>query len=267
MSKNPFDALGDDGEEVVAAPVKKDVKEVKKPAAAPAKSSSTSAAPSKDAPKSQGSQGRPPRREFERHSGTGRGRRADGAEDKRGGSGKYNWGTKDSGTTLNDENGADLNESRELTEEEKAAAEAAAEARRKEEAQMSLDEYLKLKQQEKDESERLEVRKAETVDMKGLKLKSEESETVWTIGDDDKSGKGGKSKKSGRKATAITDVSFSIAPVDSSPSSGGGRGRGRGGGSRGGDFRPRSGGGGGGGAGAQAPAVSLADSAMFPSLG
>jgi plasminogen activator inhibitor 1 RNA-binding protein len=262
VSKNPFDALGDDDDQVVQ-PVKKDVKEVKQ-AAPPAKSSGAAAASSNDGPKSSHGDRRPPRREFDRHSGTGRGRRADGAEDKRGGSGKYNWGTKDAGTTPNDEAGAaDLNESRELTEEEKAAIEAAAEAKRKEEAQMTLDDYLKLKEQEKADAVILEARKAEAIDMKGLKVKAaDDSPEVWTIGDDDKGGKGSKSKKSGRKATQFTDVSFSTAPVDS-PSSGG-RGRGRGGGGRGGggDYRPR---GPGGGAQAAAPAVTL-DTSSFPSL-
>lgn len=261
VSKNPFDALGDDDNDQVVPPVKKDVKEVKQ-TAPPAKSSGASASASNDGPKSSHGDRRPPRREFERHSGTGRGRRADGAEDKRGGSGKYNWGTKDAGTTPNDEAGVDLNESRELTEEEKAAIEAAAEAKRKEENQMTLDDYLKLKEQEKADAETLEARKVEAIDMKGLKVKAaDDSPEVWTIGDDDKGGKGGKSKKSGRKATPFTDVSFSTAPVDS-PSSAG-RGRGRGGGGRGGDSRPR--GPGGGGASAASPAVTL-DTSSFPSL-
>jgi plasminogen activator inhibitor 1 RNA-binding protein len=265
VSKNPFDALGEEDEDRVAQPVAKDVKDVKK-AAAPAAKPAASTAASKDGPKGQASQGdrRPPRREFERHSGTGRGRRSDGAEDKRGGSGKYNWGTKDAGTTPNDEAG-DLNESREMTEEEKAAAEAAAEAKRKEEAQMTLDEFLKKKEQEKSEAEKLEARKVEAIDMKGLKVKDAAAEDVWTIGEEDKGGKGSKSKKSGRKATPFMDANFTTPPIETGPS-GGGRGRGRGGGGGGGrgDYRPR--GPGGGGAQAAAPAVSL-DNATFPSLG
>lgn len=254
VSKNPFDALGDDEEDVEA--VKKDVREVKK-AAAPAKTSAApAAAAAKEAPKAQAgaadSNRRPPRREYDRHSGTGRGRRADGAEDKRGGSGKYNWGTKDAGTTPNDE--ADQGEPRELTEEEKAAAEAAAEAKRKEESQITFDEFMKT-QQAKEEAEKLEARRVEAIDMKGLKVKSDEGEQVWTIGDEDKGGKG-KGKKSGRKATAFVDANFSMPAVETGPS-GGGRGRGRGRG----DFRPRSGGGA---APPPAPAVSMDN---FPSLG
>ena len=267
VSKNPFDALGDEDEDRAGQPVTKEVKDVKKAAAPSAKPAASSAA-SKDGPKHQAPQGdrRPPRREFERHSGTGRGRRADGAEDKRGGSGKYNWGTKDAGTTPNDEASGELNESRELTEEEKAAAEAAAEAKRKEEAQMTLDEFLKLKEQEKSEAEKLEARKVDAIDMKGLKVKDAAADDdVWTIGDEDKGGKGGKSKKSGRKTTAIVDVNFTTPPIETGPSSGGrGRGGGRGGGGRG-EYRPRGPGGGGGGQ-AAAPAVSL-DNATFPSLG
>ena len=269
VSKNPFDALPTEDDEDEPVPVKKEVKDVKKPAVAAAKPTA-SAAPAKEAPKSQAApQGdrRPPRREFERHSGTGRGRRADGAEDKRGGSGKYNWGTKESGTTPNDEASGDLNESRELTEEEKAAAEAAAEARRKEEAQMTLDEFLKLKEQEKADAEKLEARKVDAIDMKGLKVKdSAAGEDVWTIGDEEKGGKGAKQKKSGRKATPSTDVNFTTPPIETSSPSGGGRGRGRGGGGRG-DYRPRGpGGGGGGGAEAAVPNVNL-DNTAFPSLG
>jgi plasminogen activator inhibitor 1 RNA-binding protein len=276
VSKNPFDLLNDDaeGDEEAAAPAKKDAKDVKKAPAVtgkpPAKGSgsapSGSAAPasaSKDAGKSQG---RPPKREYERHSGTGRGRRSDGAEEKRGGSGKYNWGTKDAGTTPGDE--ADGVE-RVLSEEEKAAAEAAAEAKRKEEQQMTLDEYLKQKA-EKVEVEKIEVRKAETVDMKGLKIKETAADDVWTIGDEDDKGKGGKGKKSGRKATAFTDVNFTTAPIETSGPPGGGRGRGRGrGGGGGGDRDRRPGGGGGGGRGAagEAASVALADDSAFPSLG
>ena len=198
VSKNPFDLLNEEDDDGVekqpqaakpaAAAPKKEVKpEVKK---TPADSGKPSAAPpasgaSKEGPKPQGER-RPPKREFERHSGTGRGRRADGAEDKRGGSGKYNWGSKDPGTTLNDETGESAEAPREMTEEEKAAAEAAAEAKRKEEEQMTLDEYLKLKQAEKDAKETLQVRKVEVADLKGLKIKEvAKEETVWTIGDGD----------------------------------------------------------------------------------
>ena len=255
--------------------MKKDAKDVKKAppvtAKGPAKGSSSapsaaaaSATVAKDAgPKSQG---RAPKREFDRHSGTGRGRRSDGAEDKRGGSGKYNWGPKDAGTTPGDE--ADGTEARVLTEEEKAAAEAAAEAKRKEDQQITLDEYLKQKA-EKVEVEKVDIRKVEAVDMKGLKIKEAAADDVWTIGDEDDKGKGGKGKKSGRKATAFTDVNFTTAPIETSGPAGGGRGRGRGRGGGDRDFRDRRpGGGGGGGRGAAGDAsVALADDAAFPSLG
>jgi len=279
ISKNPFSLLNEDGEEDEEAvqPVKKDVKEVKKSAApfdsgkGAAKGSgvavsatASSSVASKDAGKSQG---RPPKREFDRQSGTGRGRRSDGTEDKRGGSGKYNWGTKDAGTTPGVE--TEISEARVLTEEEKLTAEAEAEARRKEEQQMTLDEYLKQKG-DKSEIEKTEIRKAEAIDMKGLKIKEAVDEVVWTLGDDDKSGKGSKGKKSGRKATAFTDVNFTTAPIEtSSPGGGRGRGRGRGGGGNFGDrdYRDRrpAGGGGRGGSG-EATTVALDDSA-FPSLG
>ena len=278
VSKNPFDLLHVDGEEDEegSVPVKKDARDVNVVKKAPTASSNvpakgTVSAPSdtaaassasKDAGKSQG---RPPRREYERQGGTGRGRRSDGAEDKRGG--KYNWGSKEPGNTPGDGATADP---RVLTEEEKAAAEAADEARRKEEQQMTLDEYLKQKA-EKAEEEKVEIRKVEAVDMKGLKIKEAAAEDVWTIGDEDDKNKGSKGKKSGRKATAFTDVNFTTTPIETSGPAGRGRGRGRGGGGGGDrdyrDRRPVGGGGGGRGGPADAPSVALADDAAFPSLG
>lgn len=130
VSKNPFELLDEDGEGGLNAPLAT-------PAAAPAaggKKDAPKAAAGGDAPKvggkaaasggrGGGGGGRGGKREFDRHSGTGRGRASDGAEDKRGGSGKYNWGSKADGTTPEDE----AQDAKEMTEEEKEAA-AAAEA-------------------------------------------------------------------------------------------------------------------------------------------
>ena len=65
-----------------------------------------------------------------RGAGGAGGRAADGAEDKRGGTGKYNWGSKADGTTPEDE----AKDAADMTEEEKEAAAAAEEAVRAREA-------------------------------------------------------------------------------------------------------------------------------------
>jgi hypothetical protein len=122
-SKNPFELLNDD-EEGDRPPVVKEVRkdDKAKPSgndkaqqSAPAKSAASSGAARSGEQKPSGGAtnnargGRPadgnrgPKRQFERHSGTGRGRAADGQEEKRGGAGKYNWGSKAAGTMPEDE--------------------------------------------------------------------------------------------------------------------------------------------------------------------
>jgi hypothetical protein len=93
------------------------------PVAAPKKAAAPKAGGDKPrAPREGGKDGerRPPKREFDRHSGTGRGARSDGHEERKGGHGKGNWGKKGDSAAED----ADA-EPRELTEEEKAAKEAA----------------------------------------------------------------------------------------------------------------------------------------------
>jgi len=122
-SKNPFELLNDDDEgEGSSPPVVKEVRkdEKAKPsandkpaqAAPPKNAASSGGKPGEQKPSAGGAtnsrggrapEGNRPKRQFERHSGTGRGRAADGAEDKRGGAGKYNWGSKASGTMPEDE--------------------------------------------------------------------------------------------------------------------------------------------------------------------
>lgn len=132
--------------------------------------------------------------------------------------------------------------------------------------------------QDAEKEDAKEARKAEDIDMKGLKVKEEED-----IGNDlmDLAGaKVSKGKKgtSGRKGQVVSDVGFTApAPAPSSSyddrGAGGGRGgggRGGMGGSRGGGMGgPRGGGGGRGGGGRgerSGPAPNLADDASFPTL-
>lgn len=128
QSKNPFEVLEEGDDEAPAAPVKESRKEPptgKKDhatkAAVPEKVPASGAGvPGRGGGKGVDSRG--PKRQHDRHSGTGRGRAADGQEDKRGGAGKYNWGSKDAGTTPEDL----AQDAKEMTEEEREAAEAAA---------------------------------------------------------------------------------------------------------------------------------------------
>lgn len=248
ISKNPFAMLDEDGEDAPApAPVP-----VAKPAAAPAKKSD--ARPSSAAPKDGG---RAPKREYDRKSGTGRGRASDGQEDKRGGAGKGNWGRLEDGTRPRDiENDA------EMTEEEKAAAEAAALEKKKEEEQMSLEEYLSKK--EKDDLAAKPGREAEKIDMKGLKVAEKEDDDAFgELGGEGGAKNKGK-KSSGRKATAVTDLGFGTKPRETSTYDRrpGGRGDRR---DNRGERRPPRGAGGGRGGG-NAANIDIADASAFPSL-
>jgi len=265
-SVNPFAMLDDDDDAPAAAQAKVDTKRApnpppKKDAPAPAPASSKGGdkpAPARAAPAG-GKDGirRPPKREFDRHSGTGRGARSDGHEEKKGGHGKGNWGGKGDAVGEEGEDAAPV----ELTEEEKAAKEAAEEERRKEAAAMTLEEYQKKQAAAAAEKakEAKEERKAEAIDMKGLKIKSDPDDVdEIRIGDSS----GGKKKDKSKKTKELfTDVNFTTPPIETSSPSGG-RGGGRGG--RGGG--PRAGGGRGRGGGAAAANLNLADDSSFPTL-
>ena len=224
-SVNPFAMLDDDDDAPAAAtgakevtkrapnpPPKKDA-----PAPAPAKGGDKAAAPSGRGGGGKDGNRRPPKREFDRHSGTGRGARSDGHEDKKGGHGKGNWGGKGDTGGEDGEDAAPV----ELTEEEKAAQEAAAEERRKEAAAMTLEEYQKKQAAAAAEKakEAKEERKAEAIDMKGLKIKVDPDDVEEIrIGDSS----GGKKKDKAKKTKELfTDVNFTTPPIETSSPSGG----------------------------------------------
>jgi hypothetical protein len=234
VSKNPFAMLDDDDDApVTAAPAKEVTKRAPNPApkkdAPPAAAGAAKASektdkrpPSAGGPRDgaprDGQGKRPPKREFDRHSGTGRGARSDGHEEKKGGHGKGNWGGKgQSGEGAED--GEDA-EPKELTEEEKAAQEAAAEERRKEAAQLTLEEYMKKKAKEdaEKEKEKLKMREPEKIDMKGLKiLDAPEDEVEFRVGESKTKKEANKEKKA---KEMVTDLNFTTPPIETaSPSS------------------------------------------------
>jgi len=222
VTKNPFAMLDDDDDAPAAAPAKKeDVKRAPNPPPkkdAPAAAAAKSGGDKPRAPRG-GKDGerRPPKREFDRHSGTGRGARSDGHEEKKGGHGKGNWGGKGDTGGEEGEDAAPV----ELTEEEKAAKEAAEEERRKEAAAMTLEEYQKKQAAAAAEKakEQKEERKAEAIDMKGLKIKSDPDD-VEEIRIGDSSG-GKKKDKSKKTKELFTDVNFTTPPLETSSPSGG----------------------------------------------
>lgn len=220
---NPFAMLDDDDDAPAGAVVAGAKKETTKRAANAPVKKDTAAPPAKEAaPRAGGEKTkdrdnkRPPKREFDRHSGTGRGARSDGHEEKKGGHGKGNWGGK--GDT-----GGDVSvdaEPVEPTEEEKAAIEAAAEERRKEAAAMTLEEYQK--KQADNVKEVKAARSAEAVDMKGLKIIAEpDDEDAIQIGVI----KPTKQEKKEKKLKEIfTETNFTSPPIEQASPMGGGRG-------------------------------------------
>ena len=215
-SANPFAMLNEDDDDApaVVAAKKEDVKRA------------PNAAPKKDAPKPVSAKDsdkrgpprdkdgkRPPKREFDRHSGTGRGARSDGHEEKKGGHGKGNWGG-DKDTTQ-----AEDGEPRELTEEEIAAKEAAAEERRKEAAALTLEEYRKKQQAAGESTEVKAARLPEALDMKGLKIKADPDDVEDIVIGESKAKKQAAKEKKGKQM--ITDLNFVSPPIETaSPSAG-----------------------------------------------
>jgi len=225
VTKNPFAMLDDDDDAPAAAPAKKeDVKRAPNPPPKKDAATEKAAAPKAGgdkprAPREGGKDGerRPPKREFDRHSGTGRGARSDGHEERKGGHGKGNWGKKGDSAAED----ADA-EPRELTEEEKAAKEAAEEERRKEAAAMTLEEYQKKQKEAKEAAaaEALAAREPEKLDMKGLKVK-EEPDDIQEISIGAKKSKEQKAKEKKARELITTDLGFTTPPVETASPSGG----------------------------------------------
>nr|CAB3477534.1 unnamed protein product [Digitaria exilis] len=202
--------------------------------------------------------GRPPRRAYERHSGTGR-----GYEMKREGAGRGNWGTA-TPAVAEDENKmeelpqseVEKNKEAEPTEEEP------------EDKEMTLEEYEKVLEEKrkallelKAEERKVEVDK-ELQSMQQLSLKKGTDEIFIKLGSDkDKKKENAERDERAKKSVSINEF---LKPAEGeryySPS-GRGRGRGRGRGDRGGfrsGYSPRE---------AAAPAPAIQDQAQFPSLG
>lgn len=212
---------------------------------------------------------RPPRREFDRHDGTGRGYETS----KRGGGGRGNWGVEDGSADA-----AEAETRVEETVEKPVAVEgeepAAEEQTEQQEApaveeakELSLEEYEAILAEKKAELNR--ARQARTIDtsefenLKILNKDEEEQENPLEVSSS-KEKKGPRAKE--RKEVQTVETGFKVVDTTTGDrrgrgdrgSRGGGRGRGFGG--RGGD-RPYSGGRG------RGAAINVEDTRAFPSLG
>ncbi|CAL4955663.1 unnamed protein product [Urochloa decumbens] len=219
--------------------------------------------------------GRPPRRAYERHSGTGR-----GYEMKREGAGRGNWGTvndealaQETLEAVNTEGTPAVAEDENKLEEvpqsdvEKAKEGEPAEEE-PEDKEMTLEEYEKVLEEKrkallglKSEERKVEVDK-ELQSMQPLSVKKGTEEIFIKLGSDkDKKKENAERDERAKKSVSINEF---LKPAEGeryySPG-GRGRGRGRGRGDRGGfrgGYSPRE-------PAAQAPAIQ--DQAQFPSLG
>lgn len=232
-------------------------------------------------------EGRGERRQFERRSGTGRGK-----ETSKQGGGARNWGNDSDKTELAAEaevqDGAKADDEAGATEETAAAVEEEAE---EEEVQLTLDEYLAQKKSARsgEHFADVEVRQVET-DFSGAVQLTKDGKTPDFV--ESAFEKVYTKKTSGRKKTFITDVGFQAARPERTPrfedrgerSEGGRGGRGgrgerseggrggRGGreggrGGREGGRGGREGGRGGRGPRSSAAAPNVTDLSAFPSLG
>ncbi|CAD6237002.1 unnamed protein product [Miscanthus lutarioriparius] len=216
---------------------------------------------------------RPPRRNYERHSGTGR-----GYEMKRDGAGRGNWGTatdevlaQETEEALKVEEGAPVAEKQgeqndaPAVDENKDSKDAAAneEEEKEEDKEMTLEEFEKIIEEKrkallalKAEERKVEVDK-DLQSLQPLSNKKENDEVFIKLGSDKD-----KKKESAERAKKSVSINEFLKPAEGERYYGG-RGRGRGRGERGG-FRGRYGGGYHRG---PAAAPSIEDQAQFPSLG
>eukprot|EP00879_Flechtneria_rotunda_P001677 GHRR01001837.1.p1 GENE.GHRR01001837.1~~GHRR01001837.1.p1 ORF type:complete len:348 (+),score=117.88 GHRR01001837.1:182-1225(+) len=222
-----------------------------------------------------------PRREFDRHDGTGRGYEAQ----KRGGGGRGNWGPEDgSADAPNAEEAATVEEPEKVVAqaEEAAAAEGDAAAGENEEQippveeikELTLDEYEAMLAEKKAELNK--ARQARTIDtsefanLKPLKKDEQEDENPLEVSNS-KEKRGPRAKE--RKEIVTVETNFQVGAPEPRSNRGrgerGGRGRGgRGsfGRSNGGD-RPERPYGGRGGRGERGAHINVEDTSAFPSLG
>ncbi|GJN17841.1 hypothetical protein PR202_gb04943 [Eleusine coracana subsp. coracana] len=218
---------------------------------------------------------RPLRRNYERHSGTGR-----GYEMKRDGAGRGNWGTatdevlaQETEEALKVEEGIPASEKQgeqtdaPAAEENKDDKDAAAneEEEKEEDKEMTLEEFEKIREEKrkallalKAEERKVEVDK-DLQSMQALSSKKDNDEVFIKLGTDkDKKKENAERDERAKKSVSINEF---LKPAEGERYYGG-RGRGRGRGERGG-FR----GGYGGGYGRPAAIPSIQDQAQFPTLG
>lgn len=198
------------------------------------------------------------RREFDRHSGTGRGKGS-----SRDGHGKYNWGEKTDGAQEENADGAD--------NENKAPAEAPPVEIEEEEEDntMSFEEYMKAKAEQKSVGPKLNVRTVENKD-EGFEYKrggdgSEDAQAGLFFHDYDGKDKSHEEKEA-REGWVVADAVLNMKFVD--PNAGAPSGsRGKGGKKGGRNDRNDRGGRGKGQSRPQQGKIELSDTQAFPSLG
>ncbi|CAN6327499.1 unnamed protein product [Urochloa humidicola] len=218
---------------------------------------------------------RPPRRTYERHSGTGR-----GFEMKREGAGRGNWGTTtDEIIAQETEEGLKLDEKAPVpekqgaqedapqAEENKDTKDANEEEEKEEDKEMTLEEFEKIREEKrntllalKTEERKVEVDK-DLQSMQPLSNKKENDEIFVKLGSDKDALKKKENAERDERAKKSVSINEFLKPAEGERFYGG-RGRGRGRGDRGG-FR----GGYGGGYRAPPAAPAIQDQSEFPSLG
>ncbi|KAJ0986466.1 hypothetical protein J5N97_004822 [Dioscorea zingiberensis] len=220
---------------------------------------------------------RPPRRAYERRSGTGR-----GYEMKREGAGRGNWGTPTDETLAQEteekfniddkiqspEKNAEKDDtpSAEVTKDTKEGVTNEAEQKEEEDKEMTLEEYEKVREEKrkallamKSEERKVDVDK-EFESMQQLSLKKANDEVFIKLGSDKDA------KRKDERAKKSVSINEFLKPAEGGryyTPGGRGRGRGRGGGDRG----PYQGGSGPGGSSYPAAAPSIEDPGQFPTLG
>lgn len=220
---------------------------------------------------------RPPRRNYERHSGTGH-----GYEMKRDGAGRGNWGTATDELIAQDaEDSPKMEEAAPVAEKQGEQIDAPAadenkdnkdataneEEEKEEDKEMTLEEFEKIREEKrkallalKAEERKVEVDK-DLRSLQPLSNKKENDEVFIKLGSDkDKKKENAERDERAKKSVSINEF---LKPAEGERYYGG-RGRGRGRGDRGGF---RGGYGGGYSRGPAAAAPSIEDQAQFPSLG
>ncbi|KAK1266033.1 hypothetical protein QJS04_geneDACA002563 [Acorus gramineus] len=219
---------------------------------------------------------RPPRRMYERRSGTGRGN-----EVKREGSGRGNWGTATDDVNAQDIEALNVEEKivtpEKQTETEAVPAEDVnkenkenqaneAEEKEPEEKEMTLDEYEKIREEKRKAllALKAEERKVDIKEFASMQQIKKENEDIFIkLGSDKDLLKRRESAERDEKAKKSVSITEFLKPAEGDRHYGG-RGRGRGRGERG----PYRGGYGGGGGGLNMPAApKIEDIGQFPSLG